>query len=151
MQIVKKIIGFIIVVLSLIIAFILVNILVAWLRFWSFSWYFNMLDSKSWATVSEELTWNPVSRVKVFYEDTANSQSQVDLESEELLNNLDTLLPRDTDSTELGKDELDDDLSDSTFQVSPEDEIDTWDDWDNWENPYDPDFEDEFNSFFAGE
>ena len=139
--------GFITIILSLIMAFILVNILIGWLRFWSFSWYFNMLDTKSWDTVSGRITWNPISRVKIFYEDTKNPQVQVDPESEELLNKLDELLPRDIDSTQFVEDESNNDLLDPTFQTWLEEVIDTWNDWDN---PYDPDFEDEFNSFFAG-
>lgn len=108
-----------------------------------------MLEDKEWQSVSSDITRNPVSRPKVFYENVDNSQVQIDSESEELLNNIDELLPSNTDSSELIEDELIDDLSvEPTFQTGLEDTSEIWQDWDN---PYDPDFEDEFNSFFAGE
>ena len=149
MQILKKIIEFFIIILSLIIAFILVNLLVGGLKFWSFSWYFHMLESKNWDSVSEDITWNPVSRIWLFYDTIEDSQTQIDPTSEDLLNNIDELLPKDANWPELIDDEADDIVPEnSTFQTWDIQIVESWDDSDN---PYDPDFEDEFNSFFAGE
>jgi hypothetical protein len=149
MQIIKKIIGFITIILSVIIVFILVNLLIGGLKFWSFSGYFNMLEDKNWDSVSEDITWNPVSRIWIFYDDTDDSQTQIDSTSEELLNNLDELLPRDENLPRPTEDDLDDiSLEEPTFQIWDTQIVESWE---NYDNPYDPDFEDEFNSFFAGE
>ena len=156
MKIIKKTIGFLIFVLTIIIVFILVNLLIGWVKVWSFSEYAKILESKDRETVSQDITRNPISRLWVFYDGIDNTQVELDSESEELLNNIDTLLPSDT----LPDDSLDTDLSDDTTEVEPtfqswagnfvdsQDSVETVEDW---SNPYDPDFEDEFNSFFAGE
>lgn len=156
MKIIKKIISFVILILSIIIAFILVNLLIGWLKVWSFSEYTKILESKDRETVSQDITRNPISRLWIFYDGIDNTQVELDPESEELLNNIDTLLPSNT----LPDDSLDTDLSvdatevEPTFQSWAGDFVDSQDSVEvveDWNNPYDPDFEDEFNSFFAGE
>lgn len=151
MKIIKTIINFLIIILSIIILFILVNLLIGCIRVWSFSDYISTLESKDWDTVSQDISWNPTSRFWIFYDDTDTQQIELDPESEKLLNNLDTLLPSDNTMADSSDIDLSGDIAEiePTFQTWTEDEV--IDTWDTWNNPYDPDFEDEFNSFFAGE
>lgn len=143
MKLIKKIINVLVWIILIIILFVLVNLLIWCVKFGSFSGYISWLNDKSWNTSIWNLSRNPVSRVWLFQIDSINNDLDLDTENMELIEKIDTLLSWEmiwNENIEIGWENT---INDNDLWV--------WTDTNTQDetNPYDPDFEDEFNSFFA--
>ena len=112
--------------------FILVNLIIWTIKYWWTKNYSEILNNKDRdKSVAEFSILKPKTRVAMFYKD---SQEDIDkIVEENLLNELDTEASAEVD------DILNEFLSWDT-EVTDEETVN--------HNPYDPDYEDEFNSFF---
>ena len=149
MNFIKKILKIIIMLIVVFMLFIIINLIIWWIKYKSFRDYANMLEQKSRNESIEDLTRNPISWISIFYEQADPIDSISDATTRDLLQNIDVLLP--WDDNWLLSEEIDD-IENIDDIASLDDSISWWQDEivessDN--NPYDPDYEDEFNSFFA--
>lgn len=119
-------------ILWIFICFILVNLIIWTIKYWGTKAYSKILNEKDWQeSMAEFSIIRPKTRVAMFYRD---SQEDTDQTIEEnLLNELDTEASAEVD------DIFNEFLSWDT-EVTEEENVNR--------NPYDPDYEDEFNSFF---
>ena len=119
-------------ILWLFMCFILVNLIIWTIKYWGTKAYSKILNEKNWQeSMAEFSILRPKTRVAMFYK---NSQEDNDKTVEQnLLNELDAEASAEVD------DIFNEFLSWDT-EVTDEENINR--------NPYDPDYEDEFNSFF---
>lgn len=159
MKLIKKLINALICILSLVILAILINLLIWWYRCGSFTSYITWLEEKNWNDEIKMVTRNPTTWPKLFYVQPDISQIITDSENIELLNSLDAELSAEFDSGDIellpDSEELWDPIVQENVFVEEPSDNQSLDDTANSDdiaqetNPYDPDFEDEFNSFFA--
>lgn len=143
MKLIKKIVNVLVRIILIIILFVLVNLLIWCIKIGSFSDYISWLNDKSWNESVWNLTRNPVSRVWLFQIDSVNNNLDLDTENMELIEKIDVLLSWETIWNENIEIEWENTINDGNSNVWIN--SDTQDET----NPYDPDFEDEFNSFFV--
>ena len=119
-------------ILWIIICFILVNLIIWTIKYWGTKAYSKILNEKDWQeSMAEFSILRPKTRVAMFYE---NKQEDTNKTVEEnLLNELDAEASAEVD------DIFNEFLSWDT-EITEEENVN--------HNPYDPDYEDEFNSFF---
>ena len=143
MKLIKKIVNVLVRIILIIILFVLVNLLIWCIKIGSFSDYISWLNDKSWNESVWNLTRNPVSRVWLFQIDSVNNNLDLDTENMELIEKIDVLLSWETIWNENIEIEWENTINDgnSNVWINPDTQDET--------NPYDPDFEDEFNSFFV--
>lgn len=114
--------------------FIVVNLIIWTIIYWWTQNYSEILNQKDWQqSISEISLLKPKTRVAIFYKDSQESTEKWVEES--LLNEMDT------------KDASDVDAILNEFLSGDYDDIDDTENTVN-RNPYDPDYEDDFNSFF---
>lgn len=121
-------------ILWIFIWFILVNLIIWTIRYWWTKVYSQILNQKDrQESMSEFSILRPKTRVAIFYE---NSQEDTEKKVEEnLLNELDTEASAEVD-------DIFSELLSWDVEVVEEETVN--------HNPYDPDYEDDFNSFFWG-
>lgn len=112
--------------------FILINLVIWTIKYWWTKAYSQILNQKDWQeSMSEFSILKPKTRVAIFYE---NSQEDTEKKVEEnLLNELDTEASAEVDN-------IFSELLSWDAEVTEEETVN--------HNPYDPDYEDDFNSFF---
>ena len=120
-------------ILWIFICFILVNLIIWTIKYWGTKAYSKILNEKDWQeSMAEFSIIKPKTRVAMFYKD---SQENIDTTAEEtLLNELDTEASAEVDDI---------------FNVLLSWDTEVIDEENVNRNPYDPDYEDEFNSFFG--
>ena len=112
--------------------FILVNLIIWAIKYWGTKTYSEILNQKDWQqSVTEFSILKPKTRFAMFYKDSQEDTDKI--VEEDLLNELDTEASAEVD------DILNEFLS-WDAEVTDEETVN--------HNPYDPDYEDEFNSFF---
>lgn len=128
----KKACKVICLILWIIICFILVNLLIWTIKYWWTKAYSQILNEKNWQeSMSEFSILRPKTRVAIFYKDSQeDTQKQVE---ENLLNELDNEASEQVD-------DIFNEILSGDVEVDEEENTNR--------NPYDPDYEDEFNSFF---
>lgn len=128
----KKVCKVICWILWIFMCFILVNLIIWTIKYWGTKTYSEILNQKDWQeSMSEFSILRPKTRVSIFYKD-----SQEDIEKwleENHINEADDETISEVDSI------LNEFLSWDT-EITEEENVN--------HNPYDPDYEDEFNSFF---
>lgn len=114
--------------------FILVNLIIWTIKYWWTKTYSQILNQKDWQeSMSEFSIFRPKTRVAIFYKDLQeDTQKQIE---EKLLNELD-------DETSEQVDDIFNEILSGDAETNEEENTN--------HNPYDPDYEDEFNSFFWG-
>lgn len=119
-------------ILWVIICFILVNLIIWTIKYWWTKAYSQILNEKNWQeSVSEFSILRPRTRVAMFYKNPQeNTEKQVE---ENLLNELDNEASEQVD-------DIFNEILSGDAEVNEEESTN--------HNPYDPDYEDEFNSFF---
>lgn len=118
-------------ILWIFICFILINLIIWTIKYWGTKAYSKILNEKNWQeSMAEFSIIRPKTRVAMFYESTQEDTNQT--VEENLLNELDTEASAEVD------DIFNELLSWDTEGI--EENVNR--------NPYDPDYEDEFNSFF---
>ncbi len=128
----KKVCKVICWILWIFMCFILVNLIIWTIKYWGTKAYSKILNEKDWhESMLEFSIIKPKTRVAMFYKD---SQEDVDITAEEtLLNELDTEASAEVD-------DIFNELLSWDTEITEEENVN--------HNPYDPDYEDEFNSFF---
>ena len=119
-------------ILWVIICFILINLIIWTIKYWGTKAYSQILNEKNWQeSVSEFSILRPRTRVAMFYKNPQeNTEKQVE---ENLLNELDNEASEQVDN-------IFNEILSGDAEVNEEESTN--------HNPYDPDYEDEFNSFF---
>ena len=119
-------------ILWIFIWFILVNLIIWTIKYWGTNAYSKILNEKNWQeSMSEFSILRPKTRVAMFYE---KSQEDIEKTAEEnLFNELDV-------ETSAEVDDIFNDFLSWDTEVIEEEILN--------HNPYDPDYEDEFKSFF---
>lgn len=119
-------------ILWVLICFILVNLTIWTIKYWWTKAYSQILNEKNWQeSMSEFSILRPRTRVSMFYKDSQeDTEKQIE---EKLLNELD-------DETSEQVDDIFNEILSGDVEISEEEKSNR--------NPYDPDYEDEFNSFF---
>lgn len=118
-------------ILWVLICFILTNLVIWTIKYWWTKAYAQILNEKNWQECMSEFSiLRPRTRVSIFYQD---SQKDTEKQVENLLNDLDN-------ETSQQVDDIFNEILSGDSKVSEEENIN--------HNPYDPDYEDEFNSFF---
>ena len=119
-------------ILWIFICFILINLIIWTIKYWGTKAYSKILNEKNWQeSMAEFSIIRPKTRVSMFYGSTQEDTGQT--VEENLLNELDTEASAEVD------DIFNELLSWDTEGIEEENVN---------RNPYDPDYEDEFNSFF---
>lgn len=119
-------------ILWIFICFILINLIIWTIKYWGTKAYSKILNEKDWQeSMSEFSILRPRTRVAMFYKNPQEDTGQT--VEENLLNELDTEASAEVD------DIFNELLSWDTEGIEEENVN---------RNPYDPDYEDEFNSFF---
>lgn len=112
--------------------FILVNLIIWTIKYWGTKAYSKILNQKNWQeSVSEFSILKPRTRVSMFYWDQQEDTDKTVEES--LLNEMDTEASAEVD-------DIFNEFLSWDAEVIDEENVN--------HNPYDPDYEDEFNSFF---
>ena len=119
-------------ILWIIICFILVNLIIWTIKYWWTKAYSQILNEKDWQeSMSEFSILRPRTRVAIFYKDSQeDTGKQVE---ENLLNELDNEASEQVDDI---------------FNEILSGDVEVEEGENTNHNPYDPDYEDEFNSFF---
>ena len=119
-------------ILWIIICFILVNLIIWTIKYWWTKAYSQILNEKDWQeSMSEFSILRPKTRVSMFYKDSQeDTEKQVE---ENLLNELDNEASEQVDDI---------------FNEILSGDVEVEEGENTNHNPYDPDYEDEFNSFF---
>lgn len=156
MKVIKTILSVFAWLFVAVILFICVNLVIGCVKYrWVWN-YTKILDEKNWGETINQVSINPLSWLWLFY-----NQQNINIDDPEALN-----MFQQVDNALIGNPWVDDgaqdaelgvldDSNDSMFDLEWADSVDTQENT-IWEektqgvtNPYDPEFEDEFNSFFA--
>ena len=155
MKVLKTILKTIMYLLFLVVLFVCVNLVVGCVKYWWISDYVNVLNEKKWNETIGELSLNPITWFAIFYQkDISDVQDPWIMD---MFQQVDDALNKDNPETQLAPElwELEDNTGTPAFDLEWYEnmENDTTADWSAdstlGTNPYDPEFEDEFNSFFA--
>lgn len=151
--IIKIILDILLCLLFSFILFICVNIVIWCFKYWWILKYFDVINKKSRKESVQNVSMNPVSWFWFFYVDQNNiDQDPVVLD---MFQQIDEVLNENNNWEnylwELDFDQQSWEDSNSMFGLDDEniEQIYSWEQKIENNNPYDPDFEDEFNRFFA--